>query len=181
MATESFLDGCVRELTRLRRLGEAAMAQMSDDAFFRPPEPPSNSAALLVKHLAGNMYARWNRFLVGPADDSEGRRDRDLEFELDEEADTREALHARWDLGWRTLLSAIESLDEEDFARVVLIRDESHTVLQAIQRQLVHCAYHVGQIVFVARLAAGASWHSLSIPKGQSRAFRAKGGNYLSQ
>jgi len=177
MTNESFLESCRRELGRLRRLADGALAQMSDDVFFRIPAPGSNSAAIIVKHLAGNMRSRWSD--VFNSDGEAAGRDRDQEFKIAGE-DTREALGQAWREGWEALFRALGSLDDADLGRVVHIRREPHTVRQAIQRQLVHHAYHVGQIVFVARLSTGDAWQTLSIPWGQSAAANARPGRYLS-
>lgn len=175
MTNEPFLDGCIREFRRLRRLGERATEQMSDSDYFRSPGPGSNCAAHVVKHLSGNMSARWRCF---PESDGEEERDRDAEF-ITAEDDTRDRLETNWQESWETLFSALESIGEDDLGRPVVIRQESHTLLQAIQRQLVHCAYHVGQMVFVARLTAGGAWQPLSIPRGESRIFNDRPGRYL--
>ena len=176
MTNESFLEGVLRELRRQRALADRALAQTSDEGFFWCPGPGSNSAAILVKHLAGNMIYRWTDFL---SSDGEPGRDRDVEFVLTPE-DTRGDLEKRWNEGWETLLGTIGSLGEADLGRQVRIRREPHTVLQAIQRQLVHYACHVGQLIYVCRLSVGQEWTTLSIPKGQSAAFNARGGTYLS-
>ena len=175
MTNETYLEGCRRELGRLRRLAERALAQVSDEAFFASTGPESNSAAVIVKHVSGNMLSRWQGFL---SSDGEAGRDRDAEFVITG-ADTREALERQWNQGWDTLFDVLGSLGESDLDRVVLVRREPHSVLQAIQRQLVHYACHVGQIVYVARLTAGENWQCLSIPKGQSAAVNERPGNYL--
>ena len=175
MTTESFRAGVARELRRLHRISEGALAQVSDADFFREPAPESNSVAVLVKHLSGNMLHRWRDF---PRTDGEGGRDRDLEFRISPD-DSRGSLEREWAEGWETLLGVVEGLSDDSMSRTVTIRGESHTVQQALQRQLVHYAYHVGQIVYVARLHAGAKWKSLSIPKGESAAFNQRRGRYL--
>ena len=177
MTNESLLQTTEREMLRLRRLADRALAQVPDAAFFACPDPEVNSAAVLVKHLSANMTTRWGGFLTS---DGEAGRDRDVEFLITED-DTRASLQQKWREGWDVLLGALGSLAESDLDRVVRIRDEPHTVLQAIQRQLVHCAYHVGQLVYACKSGVGADWQSLSIPRGQSASFNDRGGAYLEQ
>jgi hypothetical protein len=128
----------------------------------------TNSIAVIMRHVAGNLISRWTDFLT--TDGEKPDRNRDTEFEL-EPRDTRETILARWDDGWNLLFAALAPLTEADLSREVPIRGEPHTVLQAVHRQLTHYAYHVGQIVFLARHFAGTRWKSLSIPKGRSKEF----------
>ena len=132
------------------------------------PSGETNSIALVVKHLAGNARSRWTDFLT--SDGEKADRQRDREFEL-AEGDSRAALMAAWDAGWAALERALEPLTEDDLLRTITIRGEPHSVLKAIDRQLTHYGYHVGQIVLLARLAQGAGWKSLSVARGQSEAF----------
>jgi hypothetical protein len=162
---DPFLDDALGQLRKYKALGEAALAQLGPAQLFERPDPESNSVALIVKHLAGNMRSRWTDFLG--SDGEKPTRRRDAEFER-EPQDTAASLRAAWDQGWAQCLAAIEPLTTADLGRVVTIRGEPHTVLQAVQRQVTHYAYHVGQIVFLARHLAGPRWRSLSIPKGQS-------------
>ncbi len=157
-----------------RALAERALAQVDDAAFSVAlgdggPEG-ENSLAVIVKHLAGNFRARWTDFLSSDGDKPDRRRD--TEFELDE-GDTRAALMARWAEGWRLLDATLAGLTADDLLRTVAIRGEPHTVVEALSRALAHTAYHAGQIVLLAKHHAGADWHSLSIPRGQSEAFSA--------
>ncbi len=163
-----FLDDALAQFRKYRALAEAALAQVDDAAFFAAPGPDENSLALLVKHVAGNQRSRWTDFLTTDGEKPDRRRDEEFERLPD---DTRAALMARWDDGWRRLFAALEPLTEADLPRSVTIRGEPHTVLQATARQLTHYAYHVGQIVALARHHAGARWKSLSIPRGQSRTW----------
>jgi hypothetical protein len=156
------------QFRKYRALADGALAQVSEADFLRAIDPESNSIALVVKHMAGNMRSRWTDFLT--ADGEKPDRNRDDEFELGA-ADTREALLARWEQGWALLFDAVDRLREKDLLAEVRIRGEAHTVMQAVDRQLTHYAYHVGQIVFLARHFAGPRWKSLSIPKGKSRQF----------
>jgi hypothetical protein len=165
---DPYLDDVRRQLGKLKTLAERAMAQIGDEAFFHTLDAEANSVALIVKHLAGNMRSRWTDFLT--ADGEKPDRGRDEEFER-RGSDDRAALMARWEDGWGRLLAAVEPLAAADLGRTVTIRGEPHTVLQAIDRQLVHYAYHVGQIVLLAKHHAGAAWTSLSIPRGRSADF----------
>jgi len=168
MTAGPFLENALSEFRKHKRLAEAALAQLDDAAFFAVLGPDENSPALVVKHITGNQLSRWTNFLT--TDGEKPDRHRDEEFEH-RDADTRAALMARWEQGWATLFAALEPLTEADLARTVTIRGEPHSVLQAIVRQETHYAYHVGQIVLLARHAAGPRWKSLSIPRGQSASF----------
>lgn len=154
----------------LKSMGDRAMGQVDDATFFAASDAEANSIALVVKHVAGNLHSRWRSFLV--EDGEKPDRDRDAEFEHGE-ADTREALVARWDEGWAILFAELGALGGDDLLRIVTIRHEPHTVVQCIHRQLTHYGYHVGQIVLLARAARGPEWISLSIPRRQSGTFNA--------
>jgi hypothetical protein len=147
---------------------EQALNQVSDQDFFRILGPESNSIAIIVKHIAGNMRSRWRDFLV--SDGEKPDRFRDTEFEIESD-DSREALMIRWENGWKMLFDAIESLGSDDLKKTITIRGEPHTVIEAINRQLCHYAYHAGQIAYLARHYAGDKWETLSIPKGKSEEF----------
>ena len=164
-----FLDDVLLNLRKSKRLADDALAQVDDERFFAAPDPESNSLALIVKHVAGNQRSRWTDFLN--SDGEKADRNRDGEFEL-EGGDSRVALMARWEAGWALLFETIEGLGPDDLARTVTVRGEAHTVLQAIGRQLVHYAHHVGQIVFLAKHLAGPGWTTLSVPRGQSQGWR---------
>jgi hypothetical protein len=138
------------------------MAQVEDPQFFALLDSDANSIALIVKHVAGNMRSRWTDFLT--TDGEKLDRNRDSEFEHDT-ADSRQAIMARWDAGWEILFTTLTSLGPADLSRSVTIRDEPHTVVQAINRQLSHYSVHVGQIVLLAKHYAGPNWKTLSIPK----------------
>ena len=166
----------VGEAEKLKRLADGALEQISDEQFFAAPGDVDNSLAVMVKHLAGNMRSRWTDFLT--TDGEKPDRDRDTEFEL-REGESRASLSEAWEAGWRVYLDALRSLRPDDVARTVTIRGEPHTVLEAVQRQATHYAYHVGQIVYLARHHAGARWRSLSIPKGESRRFNENPSKYL--
>ena len=157
------------ELRRTKRLGDGALAQLDEADWRWRPDEEANSIAIIVQHMHGNMLSRWTDFLT--ADGEKATRDRDGEFELQGHAPKE--LLARWEEGWRVCFAAVEPLGEADLARTVRIRGEPLSVLDAILRQVSHYAYHVGQIVFLARSRRGAAWKSLSIPKVQSRQFNA--------
>ncbi len=159
----------------LRRLAEGALAQVDDDAYFALLDGESNSIAIVVKHVAGNLRSRWRDFMT--TDGEKPDRERDSEFELGpistpaERAAERKALTARWNEGWAILRAALEPLGPDDALRAVTIRGEPHSVVQAIHRQLAHYGYHTGQIVLLAKHAQGGAWKTLSVPKGRSKAF----------
>jgi hypothetical protein len=176
MPTETYRSLLLREFRELKKLADDAMAQLDDRAFLAAPGPEDNSIAIIVKHVSGNLRSRWTDFLT--SDGEKPDRDRDSEFLLFPH-DTRARLMAAWESGWRTLFAALEPLGESDFTRPVKIRGETLTVLQAVNRQLTHYAYHVGQIVYVAKHLRGAAWKSLSIPKGQSEQFNRSGRKYI--
>lgn len=163
-----FLAESVSGFRALREQANRALAQASDDAFFARLDDTSNSLAVLVAHVGGNALSRWTDFLT--TDGEKPSRNRDAEFELDPRL-TRADLMRQWDEGWRAVFAAVEGLTVGDLDRTITIRGEPHSVMQAILRQLRHYAYHVGQIVLLAKHYRGADWETLSIPKGQSRQF----------
>jgi Protein of unknown function (DUF1572) len=165
--TTSHLQDSLTLFRYYKRMAEGAMAQVSDEQLFAALDPEMNSIAVVVKHMAGNMRSRWTDFLT--SDGEKPDRNRDSEFE--EPPATREALMKMWEAGWSSLFSALEPLSEADLARSVTIRGEAHSVTQAINRQLAHYAYHVGQIVFLAKHFQHAQWKSLSVPRNQSAKF----------
>ena len=165
-AGEAWIADATLQFRKYKKMADAALAQVEDRDFFRALDPESNSVALLVKHLAGNLRSRWTDFRTSDGEKPDRRRD--TEFEQDT-ADTRESLQVRWEEGWAALFAALASLGEKDLLAEVPIRGEPHTVMQAVHRQLTHYAYHVGQIVFQAKHFAGSRWKSLSIPRGRSK------------
>jgi len=170
-ASAHFLANAREQFAKLKDYAEKAMAQVDDAAFFHVPAPEANSIALIVKHIAGNALSRWTNFLT--EDGEKPTRDRDQEFEHFD-ADTRPALMAAWTRGWAALDAALSPLTADDVLRTVTIRGEPHTVVQALTRQLTHYGGHVGQIVLLCKMAKGADWHTLSVPRGHSAAFNAK-------
>jgi hypothetical protein len=164
-----YLDEARRQFRGNKRLAEAAIAQLKDEELFATLDPESNSVAILVKHLAGNMRSRFTDFLN--SDGEKPNRFRDQEFELNA-ATTRADVMRWWDEGWTQLFATLDALQPEDVMRTVTIRGEPHTVLQAINRQIAHYAGHIGQIIFLAKHLRSNEWKTLSIPRGKSEEFK---------
>jgi uncharacterized damage-inducible protein DinB len=174
---QTYLSDVVRTYRNYKALGEKALAQIPDAHLHTELDANSNSAAVIVKHVAGNLRSRFREFLT--SDGEKPDRDRDGEFEMPERA-SRAEIVAWWERGWTTALESIEALRPEDLERTVRIRNEPLAVVEALNRSVTHTAYHVGQIVYLARHLAGERWATLSIPKGMSRAhaqgeFKSKG------
>jgi hypothetical protein len=150
-----------------KKLAERAIGQVSDEEFFAAIDAEANSIAVVVKHIAGNLHSRWADFLS--TDGEKATRDRDMEFEM--AGDTRESLMQFWETGWQVLFDNVGPLSEDDFAKTVTIRGEPHTVVEAINRQLTHYSYHIGQIVLLAKHFKSAEWQTLSVPKNKSAEF----------
>jgi hypothetical protein len=168
--TNSYLLDATRLLRYYEHLGERAIAQAPDEALTIALDAESNSIAIIVKHLYGNMRSRWTDFLR--TDGEKPDRHRDTEFESP--AATREQLTAQWEVGWKYLFDALAALSDADLGRKVLIRSEPHSVMQAINRQVAHYSYHVGQIVFLAKHFASENWTPLTVPRGKSAEVTAK-------
>jgi hypothetical protein len=164
-----YLDEARRQFRGNKRLAEAAIAQLKDEDLFATLDPESNSIAILVKHLAGNMRSRFTDFLT--SDGEKPDRFRDQEFELNA-ATTRAEVMRWWEEGWAHVFDTLESLKPEDVMRTVTIRGEPHTVLQAINRQIAHYAGHIGQIIFLSKHLRSSEWKTLSIPRGKSEEFK---------
>ncbi len=160
----NFLQSARRLFLYYKDLSEKAMAQVSDQDLFRQEHPATNSIAIIVKHLSGNMISRWTDFLT--TDGEKPERKRDAEFE--QFGSTRKELMECWEKGWSCLFAALDPLNENNLGQKILIRNEPHTVMEAIHRQLTHYAYHVGQIVLLAKMYRPDEWVSLSIPRGSS-------------
>jgi hypothetical protein len=165
--TTSYLEDALELFRQSKKLAEKAMEQVTDEQLFAPLDPETNSIAVIVKHLSGNMRSRWTDFLT--TDGEKPDRNRDGEF-LDPPP-TRQALLEAWEDGWGRLFEALKTLSEADLVRAVTIRGERHSVMQAINRQVAHYGLHVGQIVLLARHFAGHRWKSLSVPRNQSVEF----------
>ncbi|HMF61492.1 MAG TPA: DUF1572 family protein [Vicinamibacterales bacterium] len=170
MNEQHFLDESRSQLRKLKELADKALAQIGDDDLFAVLDPESNSIAVIMKHMVGNMRSRWTDFLT--SDGEKPDRNRDGEFELDAD-DSAQALKAAWEAGWALVLETVASLKPEDLHRTIYIRGEAHSVMQAIYRQATHYAGHTGQIQLLAKHYAGPRWRALTIPRGQSRSFRA--------
>jgi Protein of unknown function (DUF1572) len=170
-----YLDEVRRQFRGYKRFGEGAMSQLRDAELFVTIDPESNSVAILVKHLAGNMRSRFTDFLT--SDGEKPNRNRDQEFEITPDTSRAEVMRW-WEEGWERVFSTIASLKPDDLLRTVTIRGEPHTVLQAINRQLAHYSAHVAQIVFLAKHLRSSEWKTLSIPRGKSQDFTAMSKKY---
>ena len=169
----SYLQDSIGLFRYYKKLGDRAMAQCPDEALFIALDEESNSIAIIVKHLSGNMRSRWLNFLT--TDGEKPDRNRDTEFETP--ASTRAELIEQWERGWKYVFDALEALTEADLTCTVTIRTEPHSVMQAINRQIAHYAHHVGQILFLAKhltFTKTGKWESLSVPRGKSAEMNAK-------
>lgn len=165
--TGNYLQSVTQLLKDYKRTGEEAIRQIPEEKIFWQYNADSNSVAIIVKHLWGNMLSRWTDFL-----DSNGEkpwRERDEEFEPG--ILTMDELWSKWEEGWQVLFAALEPLTEEDLTRIVVIGHKEHSVVDAISRQLAHYAAHIGQIIYLAKMLTEKPWESLSVPKGQSPKF----------
>jgi hypothetical protein len=165
-----YLDEAHRQMRGHKRLAEDAMTQLKDEELFITLDPESNSIAVIVKHMAGNMRSRFTDFLT--TDGEKPDRYRDQEFELNPAKTRRADLTKWWEEGWARVFGAIETLKPEDVISTVTIRGKPHTVLQAVNRQIAHYAYHTGQIVFLAKHIRSSKWKTLSIPRGKSEDYK---------
>lgn len=167
LITHNYKRDAVRSFLTYKKLADRAIEQVSDEEFFLQIDEESNSIALIVKHIAGNQHSRWTDFST--TDGEKPDRHRDTEFELI--GDTRESLMDFWERGWQTLFDTLESLSEDNFSASVTIRGEPHTVVEAINRQLTHYSYHVGQIVFLAKHLRVTDWKNLSVERNRTTEF----------
>lgn len=165
-----YLNSVTKQFEYYKLLGDKTIAQLPDDKLFWQYNQESNSIAINVKHLHGNMLSRWTDFLT--TDGEKESRNRDGEFEND--LTTKEEVVKLWEEGWKCFLDTLKSLKEDDLEKIIYIRNQGHTVLEAINRQLAHYPYHVGQIVFIGKMILNEKWQSLSIPRGNSNAFNAE-------
>ena len=163
----SYMEDSLSLFHYYKKLGEGAIEQVSDEQLFAALDPEMNSIAITVKHIAGNMRSRWTDFLT--SDGEKPDRNRDMEFE--QPPSTRAELLKLWNDGWDRVFSALEPLSDSDCERTVTIRNEPHSVMQAINRQMAHYSYHIGQIVFLAKHWKASSWKSLSVPRNRSADF----------
>lgn len=151
----------------VKNLGDKTISQLSEEDIHWKLNEASNSIAIIAKHLSGNMISRWSNFLT--SDGEKTYRNRDREFEDD--IPTKQEMITIWEKGWKTLLDTLNGLESEDLLKNITIRGEKHTVLEAIERQMAHYAYHVGQIVYIGKQLKGENWETLSIPKGKSEEY----------
>ena len=165
--TENYLESARKQFQFYKLLGEKTFAQLSDEELFWQYNAESNSIAIIVKHLWGNMLSRWTDFLS--SDGEKEWRDREGEFELD--FFTRAEMMTKWAQGWTCLFAALDTIDKDNFGTTIYIRHLGHSIVEAVNRQMSHYAYHIGQIVYIGRMIRGADWNSLSIPKGGSKAY----------
>lgn len=162
-----YLADSIQSFRNYKKLADRAIEQVGDEDFFAVIDRESNSIAVIIKHIAGNLHSRWRDFLT--TDGEKPERDRDSEFELVN--DNRESLMAFWETGWKILFNALEPLSEDDFSKTITIRGEPHSVIEAINRQLTHYSYHVGQIVFLAKHLRSTNWKTLSVPRNRSAEY----------
>ncbi len=162
--TSNYLESVKKQFEYYKMLGDKTFSQVQDDDLFWQYNDDSNSIAIIVKHLSGNMLSRWTNFIT--SDREKAFRNRDAEFGND--ITSRVELLDKWNKGWTCLFKAINELTTDDLDKIVYIRNQGHTVTEAINRQLAHYPYHIGQIVFLGKMLAENGWTSLSIPKGES-------------
>jgi hypothetical protein len=162
-----YLESIKKQFQYYKMLGDKTFAQLSEEAFFWQFNEDSNSIAIIVNHLSGNMLSRFTDFLT--SDGEKEWRNRDAEFEVS--ATTKQEVLIQWEKGWNCFLHALTALTEEDLGKIVYIRNQGHTVTEALNRQLAHYPYHIGQIVMLGKMLAQQPWESLSIPKGGSKTF----------
>jgi hypothetical protein len=166
---QTYLESVVKRMLTYKDLGEKTFAQLEETDFFFSPNKSSNSIALIIQHMSGNMLSRWTNFLA--EDGEKNWRNRDQEFETDPRFSTKEQLLGYWNKGWACMMDSLQSLNEEDLLKTVHIRSEPLVVIDAINRQLAHYPHHVGQILYIGKLIKDGSWKTLSIPKGHSDQF----------
>lgn len=166
----TYLESTKKQFEYYKILGDKTIAQLPDDMLFWQYNEESNSIAIIVKHLYGNMLSRWTDFLT--TDGEKEWRHRDAEFENN--INSKDALIEMWEEGWYCLFNALNSLQDEDFLKTIYIRNQGHSVTEAINRQLAHYPYHVGQMVFIGKMICNENWISLSIPKGNSNTYNAE-------
>jgi len=168
----NYIRSVKNQFTQYKALAEKAIDQVPDEKIDWQFNPETNSIAIIVKHMAGNMLSRFTDFYI--SDGEKKWRDRDAEFE--NEKLSRERLKALWDEGWACLFQVLDGLSAADLSKIIVIRKEEHTVVEALNRQLTHYAYHAGQIIFIAKMALDSQWKTLSIAKNASREFNATKG-----
>jgi hypothetical protein len=168
--TPDYLESVKKQFAYYKHLADASIARVTDDSLFWQYNQESNSMAIIMNHMAGNMLSRWTDFLT--TDGEKEWRNREQEFENNTSGKTE--LLAHWESGWKCLFDALDTLTTEDLGKKVYIRNMEHSVADAINRQLAHYPYHVGQLVFLGKMICNTSWISLSIPRGNSNTFNAE-------
>jgi len=163
----NYLVSIKKQFAYYKMLGDKSFEQIKEEDLFWQPNENSNSIAVIVNHLSGNMKSRWTDFLT--SDGEKEWRNRDAEFE--KLINSKTDLLEHWQRGWECVFTALDSINENNFETVIYIRNQGHTIVEAINRQLAHYAYHIGQIVFIAKMKNNEEWQSLSIPKGASKLF----------
>lgn len=167
---QNYFEDALSSLRSGKKLADKAIAQLKDEEFFVTLDQESNSIAVIMKHMAGNMFSRWTDFLN--SDGEKPNRNRDMEFVIEPQT-TKDDVIDYWERGWKCVFEALEPLRPEDLEKTVKIRGEEHTIVEAINRQMMHYSYHVGQIVFLAKHFRSTEWTSLSIPRNRSAEFNA--------
>ncbi|WP_299708717.1 DUF1572 family protein [uncultured Tenacibaculum sp.] len=165
--SNSYLESVIKQFQYYKSLGDKTFEQLSEDQIFYTLNDETNSMAIIVKHIAGNMLSRWTNFLL--EDGEKEWRNRDQEFE--NSFTTKKEVIDYWEQGWKCLFDAITPLAIDDLDKIIYIRNQGHTVTEAINRQLCHYSYHTGQIVFLGKMLTNEKWQSLSIPKGNSKQY----------
>lgn len=166
---ENYIQSAIKQFEYYKMLGDKTFEQLDEKELFWLYNSGSNSIAIIVNHLTGNMLSRWTDFII--SDGEKEWRNRDLEFE--DVIKTKEELILKWEEGWACLFKALNTINKENFETVIYIRNLGHSVVEAVNRQMSHYAYHVGQIVFLGKMMRGNNWQSLSIPKGDSKNYNA--------
>jgi len=164
-----YLTSVKKQFAYYKSLGEKTFEQLTDEQLYWQYNPESNSIATIVKHMAGNMISRWTDIFT--TDGEKSTRNREAEFTPS--TPTRQTITETWEQGWQCLFDTLDKLTADDLDKIIYIRNQGHTVMEAINRQLAHYPYHVGQIVFLGKMLCNENWHSLSIPRGQSENYNA--------
>ncbi len=167
---DNYLESIHKQIQYYKMLGEKTFSQLDDEDLFLQYNPESNSIAITVKHISGNMLSRWTDFLT--TDGEKEWRNREAEFDAD--IRSREQMLKKWDEGWDCLFKALDSVNEDNFDTIIYIRNMGHTITESINRQLAHYSYHIGQIVYIGRMIKGSDWESLSVPRGGSVVYNAE-------
>ena len=163
----SYLQSVIKQFAYYKKLGDGTFVQLTDDDIFKSPDSEVNSIAIIAKHMVGNMLSRWTNFLTEDGEKSWRQRDDEFVNSYQNKSD----MIVAWEKGWACLFDALNSLDETQLEDLIYIRNQGHTITEAINRQLSHYSYHVGQLVFIGKMIKGKNWQSLSIPKNTSESY----------